>query len=613
MRNRRPRLKTFSAGLGKISLLSTFLVTIFYLSFSLRGRSLFHIVSLYGNAAEMARPVSHAVLAKLTDSEDATNTLSPLPPVLRNGLPAVAMFGFLSFFSSLWLFCYLSYKFVLWNMRPAPEKRPTSPEPLSPTTSDVNGFLVPAAHLCPQKDERWNSPKDTFFDRLRKEPPNQFLMLIYNLLFADIQQAMAFLLNIAWLSKDSLDVSDPTCWAQGWFISTGDLASSVFISFIAVHTYLGVVKGYRLPTWIFYTIIALCWVFVYGTGILGVIITNNGAGVGGLYVRAGAWCWINSAFQDLRLTLHYLWIFICMAFTCIVYIAIYVHLQVHSKHSASCNLSAASDHYPNPDPNGPSPAPSIAPSSPRSAMTDMSMAKRLPPLPASARHPTFLLYPIIYVLCTAPLVAGRMASMAGNNVPLSYFCFAGAMIASAGWLDVALYSSTRRAIVFSGEAPPSQDTGIDTFAFMRAPSRQQMGNVVSVSADPKGTRNRRWDRWRPTTKTTAGARLRNLNIGVGGGANSRNGSSETVSSHMQGFGMGGGEVMGMAIQCETTTSVTVEKVEEVDLGNAVSMSRKGSSASNNSQLSNLRRGVGPRAASSASNHSKMSARARDAV
>jgi len=202
-------------------------------------------------------------------------------------------------------------------------------------------------------------------------------------------------------------------------------------------------------------------------------------------------------------------------------------------------------------------------------MTDMSALKRLPPLPASARHPTFLLYPIIYVLCTAPLAAGRIASMAGNNVPLSYFCFAGAMIASAGWLDVILYSSTRRAIVFSGEAPPSQDTGIDTFAFMRAPEQLKFGNTVSVSAgDPNGMR-KRWDRWRPS-KPTAGARLRNL----GSGNNSRNGSKETVGSNMQGFGMGLGEVMGMAIQCETTTSVTVEQVID-----PVGISRSGSSAS----------------------------------
>jgi hypothetical protein len=30
---------------------------------------------------------------------------------------------------------------------------------------------------------------------------------------------------------------------------------------------------------------------------------------------------------------------------------------------------------------------------------------------------------------------------------------------------------------------------------------------------------------------------------------------------MKGFGMGGGEVMGMAIQCETITTVVVEEAE----------------------------------------------------
>ena len=241
---------------------------------------------MYGNAAEM----DANSLAKLVDSEDATNTLSPLPPVLRQGLAAVATFGFLSFLSSLWLFCFLTYKFVLWHLRPTPEKRATSPEPSSPTSLDVDGFLVPASHLCPQKDDGRDAPREQdFWQRVRREPPNQFLMLIYNLLLADIQQALAFLLNITWLAKDSLDVSDPACWVQGWFVSCGDLASSVFISAIAVHTYLGVVKGYRPPTWIFYAVIASLWAFVYGTGILAVIITRNGAGVGGLFVRAGAW------------------------------------------------------------------------------------------------------------------------------------------------------------------------------------------------------------------------------------------------------------------------------------------------------------------------------------
>ncbi|KAK0727539.1 G protein-coupled glucose receptor regulating Gpa2-domain-containing protein [Lasiosphaeria miniovina] len=511
----------------------------------------------------------------IQDSEDSTGSLSPLPPVLTNGLAAVAMFGFLSFLSCVWLFGFLTYKFVRWQVRPRPDKTATSPVPESPVASDANGFLVPASHLCPQKDDKWRAPKEGFFQRLRNNPPNQFLMLIYNLLLADIQQAMAFLLNVTWLSRHALEVENSVCWAQGWFISTGDLASSVFISAIAVHTYLGVVKGYRLPTRIFYAALAFLWSFIYGLAILGVIITRNGEGVGGLYVRAGAWCWINSAYQDLRLYLHYLWIFLSLALTTIVYIAIFLHLQIHSKHSPSTCHSTGSAHnltgekFPNPDPASGSAVPSLAPSSPRS-VTSMSF-KQLPQAPSSARHPTFLLYPIIYVLCTAPLAAGRIASMAGNNVPLSYFCFAGVMIASAGWLDVALYSTTRRAIVFSGEAPPSQDTGLDTFAFMRTPADRKFGNVVLVSAnDPKGT-NKRWAGWSTTPKKSAAARLRSL----GSGNNSRNGSKDTVNSSMQGFGMGDGEVMGMAIQCETTTTVTVEQVVE-------EKERKGSDASSGS-------------------------------
>lgn len=232
----------------------------------------------------------------LYDSEDASGSISPLPPVLSSGLVAVATFGFLSFLSSLWLLSYLTYRFVVWHVRPSQpsSKRSTSPEPESPTTSDVNGFLVPASALCPPKEEGDNgrlpqTPKMSLLERMQKNPPNQFLILIYNLLFADIQQAMAFLLNITWIANNSLDIENAACWAQGWFVSTGDLASSVFITAIAVHTYLGVVKNYRLPTWIFYSAIACCWSFTYGLGILGVIITDNGSRVGGLYVRAGAW------------------------------------------------------------------------------------------------------------------------------------------------------------------------------------------------------------------------------------------------------------------------------------------------------------------------------------
>jgi hypothetical protein len=166
-----------------------------------------------------------------------SQTLSPLPPVLSQGLIAVSTFGFLSFFFSTSLFLFLTYRLVSWRRKSGSQA-----------------------------------------------PTNQFLVLIYNLVLADIQQALAFLLNVSSLRHDALEVGTRTCWAQGWFVSTGDLASSVWIFAIAVHTFLGVVKGYQLPSIQFYSAIAGLWIFVYTMAVIGAAMHPDD-----LYVRAGAW------------------------------------------------------------------------------------------------------------------------------------------------------------------------------------------------------------------------------------------------------------------------------------------------------------------------------------
>ncbi len=166
-----------------------------------------------------------------------SQTLAPLPDVLSHGLVAVSTFGLLSFFCSSSLFFYLTWRLISWR-----------------------------------------SKSDS------KTPPNQFLILIYNLLLADIQQALAFLLNISALRNNGIYVGTSTCFAQGWFVSTGDLASSVFICAIAIHTWMGVVKEYRLPTPAFYCCIGALWTFVYLMAAIGPIIHGHD-----FYVRASAW------------------------------------------------------------------------------------------------------------------------------------------------------------------------------------------------------------------------------------------------------------------------------------------------------------------------------------
>ena len=164
-------------------------------------------------------------------------TLDPLPPVLQHGLIAVSSFGLLSVFSSTGLLFYLFYKLFTWW---------------------------------------WKGDLD--------KGCNQFLLLIFNLVLADVQQALAFVLNLVWLAENKIDAESATCFVEGWFVSTGDLASSVWIFAIALHTFYAVIKERRLPTGVFTAIGIGLWVFIYAMAATGVALHPHD-----FYVRAGAW------------------------------------------------------------------------------------------------------------------------------------------------------------------------------------------------------------------------------------------------------------------------------------------------------------------------------------
>lgn len=90
-------------------------------------------------------------------------------------------------------------------------------------------------------------------------------------------------------------------------------------------------------------------------------------------------------------------------------------------------------------------------------------------------------YPFVYVLCTIPLASARMASMSGHPPSLARLCLSGAMITSNGWLDVLLYTCTRRIMIFSDE-PPSEEMGLDTFATFWTEKRKRFGGECTIEA-----------------------------------------------------------------------------------------------------------------------------------
>jgi hypothetical protein len=328
-------------------------------------------------------------------------TLEPLPGDLGRGLAAVSTFGFLSFFLSTLLLFRLTWRLI----------RGTN-----------------------------------------KTRTNQFVILIFNLVLADVQQSIAFMLNVQWLRSNAVVVGTSTCWAQGWFVSTGDLSSGLFTLAIAIHSYADIVHDYRLNHRAFIAAIGSLWIFNYLLAIIGVALHPAD-----VYVRAGAWCWLNNKYSSERLWLHYFWILIAEFATVVIYALIFTIIRQR----------VASSFY------------------------DAETKNR-----ANNAAKLIIAYPIIYVICTLPLVIARLMSMAGRPVTFTQLCVAGAMITSNGWLDVLLYSITRRGLLFGPDMASDEARAIDTF---RLRPDDKFGNVTTIEASGVSTKSKKRQRWNSTT------------------------------------------------------------------------------------------------------------------
>ncbi|KAK7226393.1 hypothetical protein V2G26_014396 [Clonostachys chloroleuca] len=435
-----------------------------------------------------------------TDSQSLTNLSSSEHQSLRHGLIAISVLSAISLTLSSSLFTYLTYKLISWKLNKRERARilvSNVPDvPPVPNLDFQDGPFVADSQTAKIAHEAHIRQ----IRSVENEAPNQFLILIYNLLLADIHQAIGFFISVVWLSKDGIYIDSPACFVQALFIPNGDLAASCFITLIAIHTYLSVVRQYQPPQRVLNGAIIFMWVFVWGMSAIPILATNNGKVAGGFFVRAGAWCWITRYYENLRLLTHYLFIFIAIIVTSGLYIATYISLR------RQMQLKAAMPHV------------------------------------QLNHNPVFLIYPLIYVVCTLPLAVGRVATMASATVPIAYYCFAGAAMVSNGLLDCILFSSTRHSIVFgAADQIGIKDTGLDTFSFMRTPA-SKFGNNVWIQGGPSGNRSEGWS-------------------GVGGWWQARigrDGSRGTPPRSVSQESLRAGELNDLAIQMNVVTTMTVE-------------------------------------------------------
>ena len=163
--------------------------------------------------------------------------VSPLPRDFRNGLTAVAVLATISVLTTFALLCFITYRLIFWQ-------------------------------------------------RYHKQylGQNQYIVLIYNLLWADIVQSVGFLLCAHWAVNNEVRGRTAACFIQGLTLQIGDPASGLFIMAIAVHTFALVISGRKLPhKWFVVAILGL-WAFL-----LVLLIVPLGLHGADLFVPSGAW------------------------------------------------------------------------------------------------------------------------------------------------------------------------------------------------------------------------------------------------------------------------------------------------------------------------------------
>ncbi|TDZ36603.1 hypothetical protein C8035_v005017 [Colletotrichum spinosum] len=285
---------------------------------------------------------------------------------------------------------------------------------------------------------------------------NPFPILIYNLLLADMMEALAYALSMYWVVKDGIYAPSTVCWAQGWLGSTSNLAASLFLSVISVNTFLTVGLGYKPPPWAIYTCIACLWIFDFCINGAGVRVAEADPVVPGesFFMRANVWCWISSSYDPWRLWAHYFWVILSIVLTLSLYSSVFIILW---RQKRSCR------HMP----------------MKRRSTSDASISGYESTRPVdipepSGYHPAFLIYPFVYIACSTPLIIGRITSLLGIDLGIPFFAFAGCVLAANGLFNSILWTTT---IIFSAPQD-SHDSGLDKFAFIRTPIREYGHSVV---------------------------------------------------------------------------------------------------------------------------------------
>lgn len=246
---------------------------------------------------------------------------------------------------------------------------------------------------------------------------NQYVVLLLNLILADLCQACGFVLAFYWFAIDAFLSPNVPCAIQGCLITLGDLTSGFFVLLIAVHTFVTAALGIRIEHSTFYLAICIAWVVAFSLVTMGFAIGQNS-----FFERVGTWCTFSDEYQAIHVSLHAGWLFLSMAGITVLYLLTFFKLRRKTSRLFDGQREAGDGLA-----NG----------------NTVQSVNRITKL--------MMLYPIVYIALVLPAFAIRGWGMEhgdlNSNTDSMLDRVAAILIGSCGWVDCLLYTLTRKRLI----------------------------------------------------------------------------------------------------------------------------------------------------------------------
>lgn len=269
---------------------------------------------------------------------------------------------------------------------------------------------------------------------LVQEPTDIYMLSLFAF---DLIQAIGSVLDMKWVNEGKV-YTGPYCTAQGVIQELGECGVAITTIIIAVHTFVGVF--WRIGTknrTVAFTLVGIVWLFV-------ALFVGISSGIhsdpNDLYVTPTPyWCWVAQDFKGERIAGEYLWLWIGL-FTSIL---VYVPLFLWSQGMLSVDAS-------------------------QWWRFRFHRARNIPDDDARKRRAlSMLAYPFVYSIVTLPLSVVRWIGFGleshGSEVPSAATFIVTSLYGLSGFLNVLLMLLTRPQLLLFG--PPITRT-----ARGRAPS-----------------------------------------------------------------------------------------------------------------------------------------------